>query len=142
MSKYEIVIPGWNPTLDNVLMRHRMGAHSRKKRDAATLGKAAHFASVPRVGVPLFEKRQRQVLNLGPMEDDPKPIKRRVWLKVSNNWVRKPDPTAYWKSLLDALVVNGLLVDDNERWSEITPPVFSKGSKLTIVTLEDLPDVL
>jgi hypothetical protein len=39
---------------------------------------------------------------------------------------RGADPDAYWKSLLDALVHAGLLVDDSPKWCELGPVRFER----------------
>jgi hypothetical protein len=48
-------------------------------------------------------------------------------------------PDSYWKSLLDALVHAGLLVDDNRQHVQLGEVEFERGTaRATTITLEDL----
>ncbi len=49
-----------------------------------------------------------------------------------------PDPDNVNKSLRDALVRCGLLVDDSAEWAECTEPEIEKGKKATVITLETI----
>lgn len=65
--------------------------------------------------------------------------KRRVQLKiVLVGRQQKTDPLAYAKSLLDALVKCGQLVDDTDEYVEWVPPVYERGTEAscTIVLTE------
>lgn len=66
--------------------------------------------------------------------------KRRVSLEITlAPRQRAGDPDAYWKSLLDALVHAGLLLDDNRQGVELGPVTFIRGPRrATTITLEDL----
>jgi Holliday junction resolvase RusA-like endonuclease len=53
---------------------------------------------------------------------------------------RGPDPDAWWKSALDALVHAGLLTDDNRQGVELGPVEYDRGPhRKTVITLEDIP---
>jgi Holliday junction resolvase RusA-like endonuclease len=94
------------------------------------------------VAVPPKEREVRKALGIGPLAGDPGPRRRRVAVRVANPHYRGrnvPDPLSPLKSLLDALVQAGLLVDDSERWCEIVVPVkYVSGEKSTTIFLEDL----
>lgn len=115
--KHSVFIPTWHPTRLNELLRfHWAIAAQRKKRDAATI---AHF-----------------------FRNTPKALgKRRVTLEiVLQKRQRAGDVDAYFKSLLDALVGCGQLIDDNHKHCELAPITASRnwddwGSR---ITLEDL----
>lgn len=66
--------------------------------------------------------------------------KRRVSLRITlAPRARGGDPDAYWKSLLDALVQGGYLVDDSKEWVELGPVEYDRGERrATTITLEDL----
>lgn len=115
---WTLEIPGWRPVLDNQLVYvHWATARRRKRADADMLMQAA-FA----LGVPMATRR------------------RRLTLTIRQERGRFPDDTAPWKSLLDACVKAGLLVDDSREWLELSwPPTFERGAKGTVILLEDLP---
>jgi hypothetical protein len=93
------------------------------------------------VAIPLEERKQRRKLGIGRVRGDPDPCPRRVFLNVRGPFSVWPDPTAYAKTILDALTVNGLIVDDSAEWCEfVYPPTYARGPKLTVLRLEDLAD--
>ena len=64
--------------------------------------------------------------------------KRRVELIIElSKGQRACDPDAYFKSLGDALVNAGLLVNDSHKWVEWMPVKFVRGKKSTTVRLYD-----
>ena len=64
--------------------------------------------------------------------------KRRVTLTIIlGKGQRGCDPDAYFKSMLDALVHAGMLVDDSYKWIELAPVKFIRGDKGCIIELED-----
>lgn len=67
-------------------------------------------------------------------------LKRRVTVHIHiKGRGRTPDPDAYFKSLLDALVFNEMLVDDGSKWVELAPVLFFRGNeKKTVIILEDM----
>lgn len=63
----------------------------------------------------------------------------RVTVVLSYRQRRSPDDDNLRKSLLDALVKAGYLVDDSPKWCTVEPFVFLKGpKKATIIELEDV----
>lgn len=49
------------------------------------------------------------------------------------------DPDSYWKSVFDALVHAGMLVDDSPKWVELGNVEYSRGIvKKTIIALTDI----
>lgn len=140
---YKIYINDFRPALDNELMRRGWWRKAKlKKRDRDVVAYEAWRAGVPQVAVSPQDWRYRKVLGLGALPGDPQPRRRRVSLSISNPHYRGrnvPDPLSPLKSLLDALVGSGLLVDDSDRWCEIVVPVeYTTGPKSTTITLEDL----
>ena len=116
--RWAIDIPGWTPCLDNRLVgAHPMTVHKLKRRDVEAIGIAALCCGVPRATT-----------------------RRRVAVTLRDRYGSFPDDTAPWKSLLDALVRNRLLVDDSRRWCELAfPPTFERGPKGCVIELEDIP---
>lgn len=118
-ARYEITIPDWRPTLLNTLTKrgNYYTAARLKSSDAMTIWVHGFEARVPEA-----KTRRRVGLNiiLGPR-------------------VRKADPDAYWKSLLDGMVVARLLIDDTDDWVVTTKPIQSRGERTqTTIIIEDL----
>jgi len=110
-----VTIPNWHPvTLNTIINNHWSVGHKRKKADARII--ATYFAHLPKaVG------------------------KRRVSLCIIlGKGQRAADPDAYHKSLLDALVKCGQLVNDSYKWVELAPVKFIRGEMSTVILLEDL----
>lgn len=116
-STYTIRIPGWMPTpLNRLMAQHWAKAARLKKADAAILFTYADQYAIPRA----TGKRSVELLVVLPPRQ------------------RAPDPDALWKSLLDAAVHAGLLVNDSHHWVEAAPVQFARGDKLTTyLTLTD-----
>ncbi len=113
----ELVIPDWTPVSVNVIMRlHWSRRNRRLKADADVVGAYALIAATP------FAL-----------------AKRRVTLTFHVPAKRLPDPDNLLKSCLDALVKNGLLVDDSSQWCDVTARVV-RGPRQTVITLEDVTD--
>lgn len=116
-----VFIPDWHPTPLNKLLGNRWKAHALKKADRAMVG--AYCTKVPKATA------KRWLLT-------------HIILAPGK---RACDPDAYFKSLLDALVSNGLLVDDNRQGVECSPPTFERATKTqqwgTRITLIDI-DIL
>ena len=118
---HRIGIPQWRPYTDNELLNcHWRVKHKRKAADKERVGIYAHVQHIPKaVG------------------------KRRVSLEIVLTGRQKQvDPWAYNKSLMDALVQNGLLVDDSSEWVEFGGITYSrgkKGSEMTTIVLEEIP---
>jgi hypothetical protein len=115
---YAITVQGWRPALDNELTRkHWRVKDGLKRRDVAIVAWACRTQ-----GVPTATNR------------------RRVAVRITNRYTsRYPDPLAPFKSLLDALVRCGALVDDSGRWCEVvTPAQYRRGPLATTIELTDL----
>ena len=116
MGRYVMDIPGWRPTLDNRLRGNVFAAHARKKNDFLKVANAGLALRVPPATGP-----------------------RRVSVTIAVPRGKFPDPLAPYKSLLDALKRNGLLVDDDGKHCLPEPAVYVRGPKATTIVLEDLP---
>lgn len=115
MPRYTLDIPGWRPALLNELLGHPLKAHRLKKRDAEQLWKARLAYGVPVAETP-----------------------RRVSFTITDRFRGGlPDPDAPLKSLLDGLKRSGLIRDDSAAWCRWDAPVFNRGSKGTVIVLED-----
>lgn len=67
--------------------------------------------------------------------------KRRVSVHMTLTGRQKQfDDDNLWKSLLDALTANGLLVDDSREWCELGPITYSRDNNApgTRITLEEV----
>lgn len=116
MSTHGLIIDGWHPCRLNQLVSVHWANRSRLKRVdrqfVATYGR-----DLPRA---TGKRRVRLRIVLGPGQ-------------------RAGDPDAYWKSLLDALVHAGLLLDDNRQHVELGPVAFDRAEKRrTEIILEDI----
>lgn len=113
---HEIIIENWHPTRLNQLLGcyHWSQANRLKKADAKML--AAYSRHVEKAAG-----------------------KRRVTLTITMApKMRCADVDAFWKSLLDGLVRNHLLIDDSPKWCEIMPVVYERGPvKKTTIRLYD-----
>jgi hypothetical protein len=119
MGRYAIEIPRWSPHRDNQLVGRSGWVVSRRKRaDYDMVATYAAIAGVPRA------KGPRSVR----------------WIVTRANNGGKPDPTAFDKSLLDALVRCGMLVGDRQGDYVKLEPEFIRGKEAaTLIILEDLP---
>jgi Holliday junction resolvase RusA-like endonuclease len=117
MTCFTLDIPTWHPTPLNKLMKgHWSNGHQLKKVDRAMV---AAYAS----GIPKAKGRRRVSLHI-----------------ILNKGQRAPDPDAFFKSLCDALVHAGALVDDNCQYVELAPVTFSRDPQAwgSVIRLEDL----
>ena len=113
---WRVTIPNWLPISVNALLRLHWSKRSRAKRaDAAVVAAHCNAACVPGA-----------------------PGKRRVRVLYRQRKGRLSDPDNRWKSLLDALVVCGRLVDDSPVWCELGGVVVERGAMLTVIELEDI----
>jgi Holliday junction resolvase RusA-like endonuclease len=112
-----MVIPDWRPATLNELMSNRFRAARLKKADRKIIAGYARLAGTPKATG-----------------------KRRVSVEVTRSGrMKEIDPDGIWKSLNDALVHAGLLVDDNSRLCELGTFTQPKGDrKSTRIILEDL----
>ena len=113
-----LVIDRWHPaTLNQWDGKHWRARHRLKKADRELVTLLARSASIP------LAKGKRRVslrLTLAPRQ-------------------RAADPDAFWKSVLDALVHAGLLLDDNRQHVELGPVTFDRGPwRRTRIVLDDL----
>jgi len=119
-GRFVMTIEKYQPVMLNQMMgKHPMKIHRLKQIDKDTIAAEAVRQQIPKAY-----------------------YKRRVLLRVilSPSQKRMPDPDAFDKSLLDALVSCGLLVDDSKKWLEMPEPEYERGKdKATIITLEDIP---
>lgn len=117
MNRWEMEIPGWQPTPLNKIMGCHWGTRNRrKKHDYEQIGLARLIYGVlPATG------------------------KRRVSLIVTlSKGQRALDPDAYWKVVLDGLVACKALTDDSRQWCEMGVVEFRRGEKGTVIVIEDM----
>jgi hypothetical protein len=115
---HRLVIDGWHPCPLNRLLGCHWRTRARRKRgDCQLIVAYARLQAIP-----------------------PATGKRRVSLHLTLvRRQRAGDPDCYWKSLLDALVHAGLLLDDNRQGVELGSVTFDRGpARQTTVILEDL----
>lgn len=118
-QSWRIEIPDWRPKTTNELLALHYRARSGAKRiDAEMIGTYAAL-----VGVPKATGR------------------RRIDLEIRKRMGRSLDEDNAWKSLKDALVRLGLLVDDSPRWCDQGTPTFPRGPRRTVITLTDLDSI-
>jgi hypothetical protein len=115
---WEVFIDGYQPcTLNEMIGRHPMVIHRRKKKDRGVIAAAFLIARVPRATT---KRRVTLTITLGPRQ-------------------REHDDDNVWKSLLDACVFIGALVDDKPKWLERMPVQYERGERRsTRITLEDI----
>jgi Holliday junction resolvase RusA-like endonuclease len=116
VATYRLEILNWHPASANMLDRNRWVRYSCKKRDAKMVRGYALAGQVP-----------------------PATCKRRVSVTLEYSTRRwHMDPENAQKSLLDALVNVGLLVDDNQKWKEMGVwESVRTGRAATVIVLED-----
>lgn len=114
-------MPGWHPArLNSLLGKHWGGRSAAKKADYEQIGRAAVVYGLrPATG----PRRVDLFILLAPGQ-------------------RAADPDAYWKSLLDALVRRGLLMNDSRRWCVLGKVEYARSTEHgrfgTMVILEDM----
>ena len=117
MTQY-LVIFNWHPCTLNVLLSCHWAKRGRLKaldRDLIACYALQH-GTTPASG----KRRVSLTITLAPRQ-------------------RGCDRDAYWKSLLDALVHAGLLVNDSPKWCELGSVEYLRGKwRATTVTLEDV----
>lgn len=113
--KQGVFITQWHPATVNQLLSNRWKAARLKKSDRAIIAHAFHGRT---------KAAGRRAIEM------------EIILKPGQ---RGADPDAYFKSLLDALVHAGALIDDNRQHVELKPVQFGR-SKLwgTYLMLEDI----
>jgi Holliday junction resolvase RusA-like endonuclease len=114
---HEITIDNWHPVSVNKLINSHWAIASKlKKRDKVEIRYASNHIP-PAKG----KRRVELIIELGKGQ-------------------RALDPDNYAKSLGDALVASGLLVNDSHKWVEWSPVQFVRGKKKTTVRLYDCTD--
>lgn len=114
---HRIIIPNWHPTSVNKLMGHWGAAGRKKTADMQMMATYAHNAKIPKA----TGKRRLEI---------------EMHIKGAG---RTPDPDNFFKSVCDGLKRSGYLIDDGEKWVEITPARFFRGKiKATTLILTDL----
>lgn len=118
---YRLWIPRWRPaTLNQIMRGHWARGAAMKKADRQMVGTYAHYAGIPKA---TGKRRLTVEVVLGPRH-------------------RPCDEDAFAKSLRDACVCAGLLVDDCTKWLEpgpVTQRRPAKGEEWgTLITLEDV----
>lgn len=109
-------IPNWSPTPVNKLYDHHWASRRKHKKSDAEI--VAHYGR----GVPKASQKRAVSLHV-----------------VFPSGKRMPDVDAYAKSLLDALVHFGLLVNDSSAWCVLEPVGYSRGQvAVSFVTVEDV----
>jgi len=117
MAMYEIIIPDWHPVSANKLINsHWAVANKLKKKDKVEIRYASNH--IPKA---LGKRRVELIIELGKGQ-------------------RALDPDNYQKSLGDALVAAGLLVNDSHKWVVWMPVQYERGKKKTTVRLYDCTD--
>ena len=117
-----LVIPDWHPARLNLLLKRGPFMHDGKWTSASKLKRAdAKMLWAHTIGAAKAKGRRRLSVTL-------------VYPPAG----RRMDPDAWQKSLLDALVSVGLLIDDSPKWVEISPVKYERGGKATTIELEDL----
>ncbi len=114
---WTITIPDWHPAKLNELLGDWRKRERLKKGDRFLV---AYYCREQNLPVALGRRRVSLLLTLKPRQ-------------------RGGDPDAYWKSLLDALVICGCLRDDSRHGVELGEVRFERGpAASTTITLEDL----
>ena len=116
MASHVLTIDGWRPVSLNHLLKSHWAKRGRRKRHDRDM-------------VALHALAQRVPQATG---------RRRISVLVEG--IRRlPDPDNLLKSLLDAAVACGLLVDDSGEWCELGDIEVTRGkTDRTVITLEDL----
>ena len=117
VTMHRIIIPDWVPVSVNQLTRSWRRANRLKAHDREMVAVYARVQQVPAAI-----------------------CKRRVSVTITVDHAgHRPDPDNLLKSLLDALVQCGRLVDDSIQWCELGPVVVEIGSmRQTVIQLEDV----
>ena len=117
MGTWTLTIERWHPATVNELLRSVRTRIRRKKLDREVI-----MAYTWQQKIPKAQGKRRLSLHI-----------------VMGKGQRGADPDAYFKSLNDACVCSGLLVDDSRRYVELTPVTFSRDWQHwgTVLTVED-----
>lgn len=119
MATYTLTLPSYTPTSTNALMRSVRARIRLKKSDREII---CHYAREQGLPLAMCKRRVSVAITLGKGQ-------------------RQMDPDNVLKSLLDALVCAGLLVDDGPRWVQLGEVTWHRGERKTVITLEDIYEV-
>jgi Holliday junction resolvase RusA-like endonuclease len=115
---YKLRIDRWQPALLNDLMGHWAKAHRLKAIDRKMV---AGYCRINRIPLANGRREVRLTVTLAPSQRN------------------APDPDAFWKSTLDALVHADMLIDDCQEYCRMGGVTFEKGSdKSTLIELEEI----
>ncbi len=118
-GKWTITVPNWQPATVNQLMNCHWSTRNRLKQVDKDMV-AFYGREVPKA---TGMRRVRLTITLGYRQ-------------------RGPDVDAFWKSVLDSLVSDGLLVDDRKEWVVLDPVQYKRGKeRATCVELFDIDSV-
>lgn len=120
--RWTVTIPAWHPVKDNELItsRHWGKAYRLKQADKRMVWYS--FRVLPTRVIPRAKGKRRVTLTI-----------------VLGKGQRGGDPSAYWKSLLDALVDCEMLTDDNRQGVELMPVAYERAEKpATRIVLEEI----
>ena len=118
MATYRLRIERWSPALLNDLRGHWAKAHRLK--------------TIDRNMVMGYCK-----LNRIPLANGPRIVRLTITLCPAQHVA--PDPDAFWKSTLDALVHADMLIDDCGQYCQCDGVRFEKGpERATLIELEEL----
>lgn len=157
MARHVVAIPGWVPSSVNALYAGHWTARRRLKRaDADAVALALEGAGVPRVAPPRSQVRAARASRIVAPIPTPAPARppcrRRLEITFTPGPERAaggrfgpknaiPDPDNLNKSIRDAIVEGGWLVDDSAAWLEGVEPVVAPrdpSGPTTTLTIEDL----
>lgn len=105
--RHVLTIPNWHPVRLNQLLGCHWARRGRLKRQDRNL--VAVYARLGCIPQARGRRRVGLTLTMAPRQ-------------------RCPDPDCFWKSLNDALVHAGLLVDDGPKWCELGRVRFQRGA--------------
>lgn len=109
-----ITIPDWHPYTINKLLGAHFGKRMRmKKSDVEMIWAYSHH-------VPKAQGKRSVEITI-----------------YCEGRGRRPDGDAHFKTVLDALVKNKLLVDDGGAWCDILPTKILDGKKSTVILLHE-----
>lgn len=116
--RWAVMVQGWQPArLNEYVGRHWAVGARKKKFDRELVAACCLGAGVPRAE---GKRRVGLVIQLGPRQ-------------------KGGDPDSYWKTVLDALVACGALVNDNKEGVELLPVEYTRGAtRATIILLEEV----
>ena len=115
---FKLRIDRWQPATVNKLINAHWATAGRLKRVDKNI--ISHYCQHNRIPKAQGPRQVSLTITLAPRQ-------------------RAGDPDAYWKSILDALVHAGMLVDDNRQYVRIGPVTFERGAeRATLIELVDL----